>query len=496
MIELYSLKFHRHVRAKILTDIILISMIVTSTFFLCTKTVHTSAAMPVPITSQATFESFLNSTGKPVLSRYRGFRANYDIFSKYSILSYGKPSDVPGNRYDTASRQYAAHGFSYDEYTVTNTFFPDDSIYTTDPRNWNNLTLGQDAAVSWMRLTLREKEHIKKAQIYYMGKSYGTMTYSSLALSEQKCVVIAVPSWKLNFALYTKHYNSRGELRYGTLHGYGIGNIAIGGTVKPSTEPSGKVFKILPGSDYIDINFQITFNISSYSGLARSSDIARGGIQFKSSSTETAGAGPWNMQKTVRYSRASYTATITTAKSVTEKAVIWAVSAMGDLVTKEISYTFTLEEQPKPVYVPPVIPPENSTLNMVGSISLFKNSKTLLGYSLPYNPLRFLCLEKITLRVDFKSSPLPDYVVFYPVGGSSAHAVVNKLSSTTGYSQCQYTLGVLPSTINWSNERIAPSLSCYVSCYYGGVKKDIYLYEIEITGDIYDLVYLQTSGAL
>lgn len=494
MTDIFHLKTRNHEGTRILKDFILISLIIAFTFSMFSKPVQTGALMPSPITNQASFEAFLNSTGKPVLSRYRGYRASYDTFLKYSMLSYGKPSDVPGNRYDTATKQYAAHGFSYDEYTVTNTFFPDDSIYTTDPRKWNNLTLGQDAAVSWMRLTSREKEHIKKAQIYYMGQSYGTMTYSSLALTEQKCVVIAVPSWKLGFALYTRHYNSRGELRYGTLHGYGIGGIAIGGTVKPSSEPSGKVFKILPGSDYIDINFQISFNISSYSGLARSSDIARGGIQFKSSNIESSGAGPWNMQKTVRYNRASYTASSMTAKSVTEKAVIWAVSAMGDLVTKEISYTFTLEEQPKPVYVPPVIPVDSGTLKMEGAISLFKNSKTLLGYSLPLNPLRFLCLEKITLRIDFKSAPLPDYVVFYPVGGSSSYAVVNKTSATTGYSQHQYTLGVLPSTISWSNVRLSPSLSCHASCYYGGVKEDVYLYGIEITGDVYDLVYLQASG--
>lgn len=494
MTDVFQLKIRKHDGIKILTDIILICLLVAFTCSLCTKSVPASAAMPVPITTQTSFESFLSTTGKPVFSRYRGYRANYDTFSKYSILSYGKPSDVPGNRYDTTTKQYAAHGFSYDEYTVTNTFFPDDSVYTTDPRKWSNLALGQDAAVSWMRLTLREKEHIKKAQIYYMGKSYGTMTFSSLALSEQKCVVIAVPSWKLSFALYTKHYNSRGELRYGTLHGYGIGNITIAGTLKPSSEPSGKIYKILPGSDYIDINFQTNSNISSYSGLARNSDVARGGIQFNSSSVESSGAGPWSMQKTIRYNRTSYTATTTTAKTVTEKAVIWAVSAMGDLVTKEITYTFTLEEQPKPVYVAPAIPLDSGTLKMEGAISLFKNSKTLLGYQLPYNPLRFLCLEKITLRIDFISAPLPDFVVFHPVGGPPAYASVVKTSAISGYSRHQYTLGVLPSTLSWSNKRVSPSLSCHVSCYYGGIKEDVYLYGIEITGDIYDLVYLQTSG--
>ena len=72
-----------------------------------------------------------------------------------------------------------------------------------------------------MRLTERQKEHIKASTLFYSGRDYGGMNYSSLRLEEPLCIVLAVPSWNLGFALHTKHYNSRGELRYGRSMGTG-----------------------------------------------------------------------------------------------------------------------------------------------------------------------------------------------------------------------------------------------------------------------------------
>ena len=75
---------------------------------------------------------------------------------------------------------------------------------------------------------------LKPAHCSTAGGITEGMTYSSLKLEESLCIVLAVPSWNLGFALHTKHYNSRGELRYGTLHGSGIGGITLSGTISPS----------------------------------------------------------------------------------------------------------------------------------------------------------------------------------------------------------------------------------------------------------------------
>jgi hypothetical protein len=80
------------------------------------------ADMPLPVSSQSSFEAWLLKIGKPVFSKYNSHRANYEIFKKYKLLTYGRPQDVPGIRYDSGSKQYSAHGFSYDEFTVTNTY--------------------------------------------------------------------------------------------------------------------------------------------------------------------------------------------------------------------------------------------------------------------------------------------------------------------------------------------------------------------------------------
>ena len=57
-------------------------------------------------------------------------------------------------------------------------------------------------------------------------------------------------------------------------------------------------------------------------------------------------------------------------------------------------------------------------------------------------------------------------------------------------------MGILPSTINWANRRLGPSYKCYASAYCWNVRTDYSLDGIEITGDIYDLVYLESIPAM
>ncbi len=442
-----------------------------------------AAAMPAPVDNQASYIAWLESTGRPAYSRYRGFVANYNVYRDYRILSYGTPDLVPGNRYDPMGRQHAMHGFSYDEYTLTNTFFRDDTTGVSDPRSWKNISLGQDAAVSWMRLTAREKEHVKSARLFYSGNAFGGMTFASLRLTEAQCVVIATPSWNLGLALHTKHYNKSNQLRYGTLNGNGIGGIDVDGSITPFVNsPEG--FSIPADKDEIDIVFDIRFFISAYTGLARSADIARGGIQCSGIETESPGSGPWNMRQSLHFTRQSTSPDKDNSRIITVKALVWVVSGMGDLVSRELSCNFTLVEKANR--------PVKGQMTMTGAISLFKDRKTVMGYSLKANAMRFLSLEKVTLRIDFTGASIPDRVIFHPLGASDVQTSVTRTGDNSGFAQISYPMAVLPSSLTWSNVRNRPSYQCSASAFCGNTQTDYSLRGIEITGDIYDLVYLQS----
>lgn len=462
-----------------------IAVVVGLLLLICIQDVDVAAAMPAPVDNQASYIAWLESTGRPAYSRYRGFAANYSVYRDYRILSYGTPDLVPGNRYDPVGRQYAMHGFSYDEYTLTNTYFRDDTTGISDPRNWKNISLGQDAAVSWMRLTAREKEHIKSASLYYSGNAFGGMSFASLRLTEAQCVVIATPSWNLGFALHTKHYNKSNQLRYGTLNGNGIGGIDVSGSITPvANDLESGGFSIPAGRDTVEIAFDIRFFVSAYNGLARSTDIARGGIQCSGTGTEAAGSGPWNIRQTLRFTRQSASQDMDVHRIVTVKALVWVVSGMGDLVSREVSCTFTLVEKANR--------PVKGQMSMTGAISLFKDRKTAMGYSLKADAMRFLSLEKVTLRIDFTGPSIPDRVIFHPLGAPDAHEAVTRTGDSSGFAQISYSIAILPSSLTWSNVRIRMPYQCTASAFNGNTRTDYTLSGIEITGDIYDLVYLQS----
>lgn len=446
------------------------------------------AALPEPVNSRESYLKWLNLTGRPAYSRYRGLEANYEVYKKYNLLSYGTPANVPGNRYDFNTKQHEAHGYSYDEYVLYNSFFPEDYPSVSDPVTWNRINLGTDAAVSWMRLTSREKSHIKSAPMYYMGKNYNNMNYTKLNLTENKCVVLAIPSMNLGFAVHTNHLTASGSLRYATFHGDGIGGYVINKSLKAKNEPSGKIFILSGGKNYIDIIFVAQMNISSFTGLANQSDIKGGKIIFKNYESYKEGAGPWSIERTVRYHRTNQT-NRATSRQISEKNQIQIISAMGDVKTDEAVYNFTIYEEP--LYSNNL----NASLSMTGEISLFNGSNTLLNKYLPNNNLRFLCLEKVKLQVDFANSALPQTVTFFPAGFAPVTVKTVITSPGSGYAALNYTMGIIPFTLDWENKRIRSPYTAFAHMYINGESKYLTLEGIEITGSVHDLLYLQSKNS-
>ena len=73
----------------------------------------------------------------------------------------------------------------------------------------------------------------------------------------------------------------------------------------------------------------------------------RGGIVLEHVESETAGAGPWSSQRVLRFTRTASATDKDFRRDVTVAATIWAVSASGDLVSKDITYIFALVEKAK-----------------------------------------------------------------------------------------------------------------------------------------------------
>ena len=161
------------------------------------------------------------------------------------------------------------------------------------------------------------------------------------------------------------------------------------------------------------------------------------------------------------------------------------ISAMGDVKTTEGAYSFTIIEEP--LYSNTV----SATMSMTGDISLFRGENTLFYNNLPTDKMRFLCLERVTLRIDFENSAMPDNVTFFPIGGNPVSSKVIVTSPGKGYAQYNYTLVILPSTLNWENRRINNPYFAYTYMYINNQPMYLTLGGIEITGSIHDLVYIQ-----
>ena len=473
-----------------------------------------AAAAPAAIADQASYEAWLTATGRTTTSRYRAYRASYDTYRRYGLLVYGTPGLVPGNRFSAATNEYAMLGYSYDEYTYTNTFFPDDKPAGTTSStpwawtgSWQEIALGTDAAVSWLRLTAREKEHVKASVLYYSGSSYGGMTFPALGLSELNTVVLSPPSWLLGFALHTKHYwKTATNLRYATFTGKGIGTVVVGCTLTEVARPADGIYRIPAGSDSVRIPVRATAAIASYAGLARSGDIARLGVSVGGVLVEGIGATARSANAWIEVKRASLAGAAST--TVTVVGTAWAVSVLGDPVVSTATLALTVEDEAK--NVSPFL-----SVGIVGDIGYFRGQTDLLGRKIALDPRRFLALETVTLTAEF--STCPESVVFRPCGTllaasyrdskgnlylqddfvrkppkSSADFTVVPSPGTTRVS-FRFQLPLAPATVSWDDRFLSTPYSFRIQATVGGRVWTADLNGIGMTGDVYDILYLQPS---
>ena len=446
--------------------------------------------MPVPPSSQATFEDWLRATGKPLTSRYRGFPASYETYKTYNLLVYGNPAQVSGNRFDSKSGQYASLGYSYDEIVVTNSLFPDDSPggqTKTSPWQWVELNLGSSARISWARLDARQKELIKASGLLYRNNSYGGMTFSNLNLTDANTIVLAPPSWHLGFALYTRHYRpgSKSDIRYATFTGTGAGDVTVGCRIDLTTPCDANGEYVISGAaDFIDIQYEIIGSITAFSGLAADSDIRYRGAGNMSSWVNGSGNGPWVSPQILRVHRSDLAAQ--TSRQFSLSGCAWAVSAMGDIRLAQMERSIT-------VRLAPAVPAFDVRTQISGGIRYFSGQMNSFGRLLPLMPHRFLSLERIKIMMDFNRDPL---TASYTFNGqkTSIYCVPGVL-----HYEVSLIIPNLPATLSWDNQRLLPPMQLQIEALdrlTPAGSLSVAVSDIEITGNVYDITYPQAGRHL
>jgi hypothetical protein len=475
---------------------------------------YAAAAAPAAIVDQSSYEAWLSATGRSVTSRYHAYRASFDTYRRYGLLVYGTPGIVPGNRFSAATGQYSMLGYSYDEYTFTNTFFPDDKPAGTTSStpwdwtgSWQEIALGTDAAVSWLRLTAREKEHVKASVLLYSGSSYGGMTFSALGLSEKNTIVLSSPSWFLGFAMHTKHYwKTPTNLRYATFTGKGIGNVVVDCMLTETARPLDGIYRIPSSSESVRIPVRATAKILSYGGLARKGDVSRLGASLGDVSVEGPGDSAREVDDWIVVTRSELGGAASKTVAVTGSA--WVVSVLGDRVFDTASLVMTVEDEA-----------QNETpflsVGIVGDIGYFRGQTDLLGRKVALDPMRFLALETVTLTATFRTRP--DSVVFRPCGTLLASSFRDSFGNqyrsedyvrkSTRYPadftitpeagstrvSFRFQLPLAPSTLSWDDRVLSKSYDFRIQATVAGRVWTADLTGISMTGDIYDILYLQPS---
>ncbi|NLC84531.1 MAG: hypothetical protein GX749_05590 [Ruminococcaceae bacterium] len=445
--------------------------------------------IPRPPDDQASFLAYLKRIGQPAYSRDHRYPANFATFHDYKMLVYGTPAQVPGNRYDAVYQQYAMLGFSYEERPVTNSLFPDDApggITQSNPFSWKENDLGSTASSSWQRLDSAQRQQLKEVQLYYRNQPFGLMNFSTLGLSERKAIVLAPPSWHLGSALYTEHYltrNGRRETRYATFTCNGSGNAELSCSLEILTPPDkDKAYGFAEGEDEMRISYRVTGRIEALSGLASEKDIVLRGVGTEDGVKYGSGMGPFVYEGTKVLHRSILEGATAGVAEIT--ATTFVVSGMGDIILQEqVKYLPLRSHKP--------IEPLTITADIKGAIGYFSGVKTLNGRRLPLTKHRFLGLETTWLNVNF-NKPVTNWKYTFL---SQTHTV------PAGANQVSYSIPIkMPlnhDTLTWNGKRLQPALKIEIEAADRNASSNrasAIIQGIELTGDTFDLLYLQTAN--
>lgn len=159
------------------------------------------------------------------LTNPNGYYINEDIYNKYNLIVYGKPSDVIKNqRWKDVSNgkwlnettgkpgEYRILGYSLTGTVVNNELFPDDYNSGKSPEEWNYIVI-EDALSSWNDT---EKYQTKEQYEYMLNQklSRNGTTYNITAkdIGLDKVRLEAYATWKTAGSVFTLKYDNNGVL--------------------------------------------------------------------------------------------------------------------------------------------------------------------------------------------------------------------------------------------------------------------------------------------
>lgn len=163
------------------------------------------------------FYLWLDNSGIPEYSISGAYRANYGTYVKYNLVVYGNTGDVPQN--EIRQGEYRYLGFTYMEGRYTNLDFPNDETGNLTPEQWDYVTVS-GAAESWDSLE-------QSVQLPYMLhtalRGHGATTLTAAGIGTSKAKVQSAASWSSSGSIYT--YKSNGFYATFTVPSMGRGSL-------------------------------------------------------------------------------------------------------------------------------------------------------------------------------------------------------------------------------------------------------------------------------
>ncbi|MDX1358817.1 MAG: hypothetical protein R3232_08300 [Clostridia bacterium] len=470
--------------------------------------------------SSSGFYTWLRDSGIPEYSISGSYRANYSTFVKYNLVVYGKPGDVSGNEIKEGEYRYL--GFTYSEGKYTNLDFPNDETGNLPPEQWDYVNV-PGAGESW---DLLEQIVQKPYMLYTQLKGHGATELTASDIGVYKAKVQSAASWNSSGSIYT--FKSNGFYATFTVPSMGPGILTA------SMYPKDPAVSIYEDEFESDIYLEASVNKPA-------DEIKRFKVVFSS--------GDW---RKVRYYydtsnifieiKAELEAPESLPDHVVINAVVSAESIFGDKIEKNINCIINVRrESGNPVQTPPVPIPSSTPTPGPASptpeptpvpiqnppVDDDETPINILDFEITGSwnhwegqPHRFLALEKIVLtiraegpanRAAVRMSPNLE-AMFYT--NSSGHTYdyskdffgyyvsfpddtwMYPLSVIDGITtfRWEYCIPMCDETIGWDDDRkiVAYIIGCRVFG-SGGRQDTAVIDDIDITGNIYELLYPQPA---
>ncbi|MFO7637373.1 MAG: hypothetical protein R6W96_08690 [Clostridia bacterium] len=466
----------------------------------------------------ANFEEFilwLMHKGIPPLSYNGNYTACYETYVSHQLIVYGNPQQVPGNEFKEGEYRY--HGYTYLEELFTNMLFPNDVESGIIPEEWVFIAV-PGALSSWEGL---EPTVQRAYMLDTLLWGHGATTLTAGGIGMENAKVQSAACWSGAGSIYT---NKPGGF-YATFIVPSMGM----GTLNAQIQAIPQEVFFYPGEGQLETSLVLSASINKPSNEIKSISVLFEG-ESKNPANTLSKASSITREKTVVLPRPEHF-----PGEMVFRGFVEVESIFGDKLMKEVNCVVILREildagngdnpgdssPPIPPNVPP--PPGNDedgigilSVSITGSVNHWRGQPLPGGSQRPDMPHRFLSLEKVS--VDIRVSPTVRQIVIRFSPQLEAMQYTNSLGQTYDYAldffgayvffpenstltvsgtgeyldlNWTYFLPLCNETMDWSNQRIKPPYTMTVTAYGEESSVSHVIGDIDITGNIYDILHPQ-----